>query len=480
MKTIIAILALLAATTRVCSAADPLPWPQFRGPNGSGIADGQSPPTEIGPEKNRKWKVPAPSGVSSPIVVKNMLVITAFDDGKLFTIAYDRDSGAELWRAEAPAEKIESYFKAASSPASSTSATDGQHIVSYFGSCGLFCYDLVGNELWKHELPPAETAGAFGSGVSPVIADGAVVLVRDVLKSPTILVLDARSGDVIWEKQRESICSYGTPAVWDTPQGKQIAVPGVRRMIGYDLKTGAERWYVEGMPSASCTSPVVAGGNLFFAGWSPGDPEDSEFKMPTFDDFLNEGDADKDGILSKEESQKTSMKDFFDSSDANKDGKYTREENKQQLDFMTSSRNSAFALRPGGAGNVTETHVIWKQKRGLPYVPSAIVYDGQHVMVKDGGILTAYDAETGKELYQKRALPSGSYYASPIAANGHLYFASMEEGVVTVLKGGADSPTVVTENASLGERIIATPAIADDTLYIRTDNNLWAFTNKVE
>jgi outer membrane protein assembly factor BamB len=404
-----------------------------------------------------------------------MLVITAFDDGKLYTIAYNRDGGAELWRAEAPAQKIENYFKAAGSPASSTAATDGEHIVSYFGSCGLFCYDLDGNELWKHELPTAETAGGFGSGVSPVIADGTVVLVRDVLRTPIILALDVRTGDVIWEKKRESICSYGTPVVWDTPQGKQIAMPGVRRMIGYDLKNGAERWYVEGMPSAACTSPVVADGNLFFAGWSPGDPEDSDFKMPTFEDILKEGDTDKDGILSKEESQKTQMKDFFDSSDFNGDGKYTREENQALTEFMASSRNSAFALRPGGSGNVTDSHVIWKQKRGLPYVPSAIVYEGQHIMVKDGGIVTAYDAESGEELYQKRALPSGSYYASPIAANGNVYFASMEEGVVTVLKGGTDSPEVVVENPPLGERIIATPAIADDTLYIRTDNHLWAF-----
>jgi outer membrane protein assembly factor BamB len=475
MKTTLTLLALIITTSQAIAAGTDLDWPQFRGPEGSAIAEGERPPVEIGPEKNRKWKVAAPSGVSSPIIVGDMLVITAFDSGKLYTVAYNRDDGAELWRTEAPAEKIESYFKAGGSPAASTPVTDGEHIVSYFGSCGLFCYDLQGNELWKHELPSAETAGDFGSGVSPVIADGIVVLARDVLNAPMIIALDVRNGDVIWEKKRQSTCSYSTPVVWDTPQGKQIAMPGAMRMTGYDLKTGDERWYVEGMPSACCTSPMVADGNLFFAGWSPGDPEDTEFKMPTFDDILKEGDADKDGVLTKEEAQKTSMKDFFDSSDPNKDGKITREENKQLMDFMSSSRNSAFALKPGGSGNITESHVIWKQKRGLPYVPSAIVYEGQHLMVKDGGILTAYDANTGEELYQKRALPSGSYYASPVAANGNIYFASLEEGVVTVLKGGEKSAKVVAENPSLGERIAATPAIADDTLYIRTAGHLWAF-----
>lgn len=475
MKTTTTLFALLIATTQVHAAENSLDWPQFRGPEGSAIAESEQPPVEIGPEKNLRWKVPAPSGVSSPVVVGEMLVITTFENDKLFTVAYNRADGAELWRAEAPAQKIENYFKASGSPAASTAATDGEHIVSYFGSCGLFCYDLKGNELWKHELPAAETAGGFGSGVSPIIADGAVVLVRDVLQSPTIVALDVRTGDVIWEKKRQSICSYGTPVVWDTPQGKQIAVPGVMRMIGYDLKTGAEKWYVEGMPSSCCTSPVVADGNLYFAGWSPGDPDDKDFAMPSFDDILKEGDADKDGVLSKEEAAKTAMKDFFDSSDFNKDGKYTREENKELSDFMSSSRNSAFALKPGGSGNVTESHVIWKQKRGLPYVPSAIVYEGQHVMVKDGGILTAYDVKNGEELYQKRVLPSGSYYASPIAANGRIYFASLEDGVVTVLEGGTNPAKVVVENPSLGERIIATPAIADDTLYIRTDKHLWAF-----
>src|SRR5207247_5127617 len=140
--------------------------PQFRRPNGSGVADDQHPPVELGPDKNVKWKVAVPSGLSSPIVAGDKLVITAFEDGKLYTIAYRREDGKEAWRAEAPAKQIEPYFKAEGSPAASTPATDGKRIVSYFGSCGLVCYDLTGKELWKFEMPPAATAGDFGSGVS--------------------------------------------------------------------------------------------------------------------------------------------------------------------------------------------------------------------------------------------------------------------------------------------------------------------------
>src|SRR3979411_575692 len=131
MRTMIAIVALgLFATAGL--AGDGPAWPQFRGPGGSGVADGQKPPVEFGPAKNLKWKVPAPSGLSSPIVAGDKLVVTAFDGGKLYMIAYDRATGKEAWRAEAPAVTIEAYHKTQSSPAASTPATDGKRIVSYF------------------------------------------------------------------------------------------------------------------------------------------------------------------------------------------------------------------------------------------------------------------------------------------------------------------------------------------------------------
>jgi outer membrane protein assembly factor BamB len=453
-----------------------LAWPQFRGPGASGIAAEDKPPTEIGPEKNVKWKVPVPSGVSSPIIVGDKLVVTAYENDKLYTIAYNRADGSEAWRADAKAKEIEKYLKNEGSPAASTCATDGKHIVSYFGSCGLVGYDLEGKEIWRKNMPVAQTIGGFGSGTSPVIADGLVILVRDVLKDSTILALDVATGDLKWEKPRKSNSGYSTPAIWDTPQGKQVVSPGFARMIGYDLKTGDERWHVEGMPSACCTSPITDSGNLLFAGWSPGDPEDTEMKMPTFDEFLKENDADKDkdGTLSREESLNTSMKDFFDSSDINKDGKFTRDEHESVQKFMAASKNSAFALPPGGTGDVTAS-LIWKQKKGLPYIASAIAYGGQFMMVREGGIVTTYDPSTGKELYQKRAVASGNYYASPVAANGHVYFLSLPDGECTVLKAGTSPPEVVAQNPALGERTSATPAIADDTIYIRTANHLWAF-----
>jgi outer membrane protein assembly factor BamB len=128
------------------------------------VADDQKPPVRVGPETNVKWKVPVPSGLSSPIIVGDLLVLTAFENGKLYTIAYHRADGKEVWRREAPARQIERYLKSEGSPATSTPVTDGRRIVCYFGSCGLVCYDLDGKELWNYPLPVAVTWADFGSG----------------------------------------------------------------------------------------------------------------------------------------------------------------------------------------------------------------------------------------------------------------------------------------------------------------------------
>lgn len=464
--------------TTAALGADAPAWPQFRGPGGSGVADTQKPPVEFGPDKNVKWKVKVPPGFSSPIVAGENLVLTAFENGKLYTIAYRRADGAEAWRAEAPAATIEPYHKTEGSPAASTPATDGERIVSYFGSCGLVCYDLAGKELWKFELPPPNLPGNFGSGVSPVIADGTVVLVRDEASGSKILAVDVATGSRKWEKPRQSPVSYCTPAVWDTPAGRQVVAAGHGRMVGYDLKTGDEKWSVTGMPSGCCASPVVADGALLFAGWSPGGPDDKESQMPPFDAMLQKMDKDGDGAISRAEGGKE-FEGFFDALDTNKDGKITRDEYNTLLKFMAEGKNSVFAVKAGGTGDVTTTHVLWKKTKGMPYVASAIAYRGQYVMVKDGGMVTAYDAKTGKEIYvQERAVSAGRYYASPVAANGHIYFTCLDDGTVTVLKAGADEPEVVAKNPKLGERVAATPAIADDTLYIRTAGHLYAFAAK--
>ena len=330
----------------------------------------------------------------------------------------------------------------------------------------------MGKELWKFPMPPAATAGHFGSGTSPILVDDTVVLVRDETKGSKILALDAATGSRKWEQARLSPASYCTPVVCDTPAGKQIVAAGHGRMIGYDLKSGAEKWFLNGMPAGCIPSPVAAEGTLFFAGGSNG-PDDNEMQMPTFDAMLKDLDKDNDGALSRQEAEKA-FQGYFDNQDVNKDGKITRDEWDAIVKFVSEGKNRAFALKPDGSGDMT-AHVLWMKTKGLSYIATALVYRGQVLIVKDGGIVTAYNAKTGTEVYQERAVAEGRYYASPIAANGHIYFTSLDGGAVTVLKAGSDRPEVVVKNPTLGERTAATPAIADDTLYIRTDKHLYAF-----
>ena len=138
------------------------------------------------------------------------------------------------------------------------------------------------------------------------------------------------------------------------------------------------------------------------------------------------------------------------------------------------AQNVAIAVKPGGKGDVTKTHVKWIHRRdNLPTVPSPLVYEGVLYMVKSGGILTSLDAKTGKQLRRGRLRGDGNYYASPVAGDGKVYLAS-ERGVVSVLKATGQWETLSTYN--FGERIMATPVIADGKFYLRTDNALYCFT----
>lgn len=154
-------------------------WPQFRGPNASGVSDTAKPPAEFGPGKNQLWKITVPAGASSPSVWGDRIFLTTFDGKTLATHCYARRDGKLLWKRPAPAEQLEEFHASEGSPASATPATDGNTVVSYFGSCGLVAYDFNGKELWQHKLPVIQSPGSFGSGGSPVLAGGLVLVNRD-------------------------------------------------------------------------------------------------------------------------------------------------------------------------------------------------------------------------------------------------------------------------------------------------------------
>ncbi len=445
-------------------------WPRFRGPAGSGVADTEKPPVEFGPEKNVLWKAAVPSGPSSPCIWGARIFLTAFDGGKLWTLCLDRATGKELWRRDAGAEKIEAYLEGQGSPAASTPACDGERVVVYFGSCGLISYDLEGKELWRHKLPVAETNNDFGSGTSPILAEGLVILVRDLRADSAILAVDAATGKQVWKTERAGMATgYSTPMIWEHDGVKEIVAPGGLAMKAYNVSDGAERWVVRGLSAVNCGSPVSSGGMLYLAGWSPAG---TDMPMPTFDDMLK-ADASGDGKLSEKEVDATPLKGFFKSNDTNHDGFITRDEWEGMINYLKKGKNRMVAVKPGGKGDITDSHVAWERKKGLPYVPSALLYRGAIFLVKDGGMVSSFDAASGEPRYEQQRIGlDGSFYASPVAADGRIYLVNLNGKAAAISAG--DKPEVLSR-ADFGERVAATPAIADDTLFVRTETKLFAF-----
>jgi len=462
--------ALVALSSAVLAA--PPEWPQFRGPNCTGVAaSAAKPPIEFGPEKNLRWKTGLPSGASSPVIAGDRIFLTGFSDGKLETLALKRSDGTILWRHAAQTEGIEPFFEKSGTPAAPSCATDGEHVVSYFGSCGLLCYDLDGRELWTVKMPVVKLSDAFGSGSSPVIHDGRVYLLRDEEGDfRGLFAYDVKSGRELWRAPRtEFRNSYGTPVLWDGV----IVTLGDLRAKAYDAGTGAERWLVRGLCSYPCTTPAAGpDGRLYVATWSTGSANEP---VPEYDVLLSLYDKDKGGNLAAAELVGTPLHDFLFIMDDDKNGILEREEWEDMRTSMRAGHNVVLAIKPGGHGDITDSHVAWKNERGSPYVSSPLAADGRLFLTKDGGFATCYNAPTGEILYEKQRLGAdGDYYASPIAAAGRIYACS-SRGTVVVCKS-TDSLEVLARN-NLNEPIAATPAIVGDTIYIRTATHIWAFAS---
>ncbi|MBL9190636.1 MAG: PQQ-binding-like beta-propeller repeat protein [Opitutaceae bacterium] len=472
-RTALAVLATLGAGALFAADAS-AHWPQFRGANASGLAAGANPPLKVGPTDAVVWSVEVPWSPSSPAIWGDRIFLTTWRDGLLETRCHNRADGKLQWARGVKPAAVEDFHRSDGSPAASSPATDGRHVVSYFGSFGLICHDVDGLELWRLPLPLALSAGQYGSGTSPIIVGDRVVLCRDLHRFSTLLAVDVKTGRKLWETPRpEASGSFGTPVHWKNNGVDEVVIAANSRLKGFDLKTGRERWVVENVTGYVCTTPVIEEGMLFFAAWS-NDTADSP--LPTWEEFYKKYDKNGDGIVTFDEIAEASI-DYWRGVDANRDGKFSKED----WDIMSAeaktmrSENVIVAVKPGGTGNITESHVAWRFRKGLPYVPSPVAYGGRIYFVKDGGILTSLDAKTGEPAYVQERIANapGGYYASLVAADGRLYVASLP-GKLTVIKAGGDKPEIL-HQADFGERILATPAIVGDQLYVRTTTKLWAF-----
>lgn len=450
-------------------------WTQFRGPNASGIADGNPDlPVEFDSKTNVVWKTALPPGHSSPAVGKDSIFVTAIENEKLFTISLDRATGRILWRREAPRPRKQLIERPANSPVSATPVTDGRNVYVFFQDFGLLAYGSDGGELWRIALGPFNNP--FGHGASPVLTGDTLLMNCDQDTGSFLLAVDRKTGKTRWRTDRpHAQRGYSTPVLYRAADGtQQVIVAGSYRLSGYDLSTGKESWYIRRLPWQIKPTPVLAGDIVYFTTWAGESEPGEQENIPSFEEALTKLDTNKDGKLAKNEITDPKAQARFDEYlDLDNTG-FLEEHDWKQFQERRLGENAVRAYRLGGRGDITDTHLLWKSSKSLPNVPSPLVYQGVVYLLKEGGILTAYNAKTGELLKQARLQGApGDYYSSPIAADGRIYICS-EEGKVVVIAAGAQWQ-VIRINA-LDDECKATPAIVDNKLYVRTRGALYCFS----
>ena len=455
----------------VLSSLHAADWTRFRGPDGLGVVETSGIPDEFGPETNVVWKTPLPMGKSSPVFTADRIFLTSHENEKLFTLCLDRETGRILWRREAPSRRLEKMH-GLNDEASSSPVTDGENVYVFFGGFGMLSYGPDGNERWRRPMGPF--TNFHGMGASPVLDGNKLLMVVDQDIDAYVVAINKADGKTAWKTERpDMVHSFSTPIVYRPAGGpSELVVPGSYQMVSYAVETGKELWRVRGLTYQVKSIPVIEGDTLYFNGWAPGGMPSRRLVLPKFPEMLATYDADKDSKLSKAEVPKEWHPGNWPMQDLDKDTVFNAREWKYYSARRTST-NSTMAVKLGGRGDVTDTHVLWQHQKSLPDVPSVLLYRGVLYQVKKGGIVTSLDPKTGKVLKMGRLRDAlDDYYASPVATNGKVYMASMA-GKVSVLKAAGEWEVLHTND--FGEDIFATPAILDGRMYLRTSKNLYCF-----
>jgi len=430
---------------------DPRPgidWPQFRGIAAAGVAEGVDPPASWDMTKgtNVLWKTPIPGlGLSSPVVWRDRVFLTTAISGRkdatlkpgLYgdidsvpddtshewrVYALDKKTGAILWQrtAHTGVPKVKRHMK--NSHANSTVATDGERIAVFFGSEGLYVYDMDGQLLWQKDFGVLDAGfymapeAQWETGSSPIIHDGLIVIQADVQKGSFLAAFDARTGAEKWRVSRTDVPTWSTPTVYRVNGRTQLAVNGMREAGGYDLQTGERVWKLSGGGDIPVPTPVASDGLIYI--------------------------TNAHGPLAP-----------------------------------------VYAIRDTASGDVTLANgatnnagVAWSYPRDGGYMCTPLVYRGLVYIVKFNGVLSAYDARTGERRFQERlAGGTSAFTASPVASGGKVYLAN-EDGQVWVLKAGPMFEVLSTND--MGASVLATPAISEGRLLVRTQGELVALGSR--
>jgi outer membrane protein assembly factor BamB len=456
-----AVAALLAGMLGITAKAAEGPvWPRFRGPNGSGQSQARGLPTEFGTNRNLAWRIAVPPGNSSPVVAEKRVFLTGFESNRLLTCCLNLQDGHRLWQQSLESARVEKKSPP-NDAASSTPVTDGRNLYALFSAFGLVAYSPEGRELWRTPLGPFTQPHGMAS--SPVLADAAIIVVADQVQDSFIAAFDATTGRQKWRTPRPSfVGGYSTPLV----RGDEIVVSGPAELTGYSAKTGERRWLAPKMGVMPIGSPVCDGDYIFA----------NNEAVPPFEALARDMKADrnKDGKITPEEFPDPSFKEAVLAIDrvyGNGDGAIDQSEWDGALHLMrTLNALVAFRIEQSTPGE------LWRNTRKLADSASLLLYENVLYLVKDGGLLSSVDTQTGEVLRQER-LPGleGRIFASPVAADGKLFVVN-EAGKIAVVKAGRDWQ-LLTLNA-VGEKCYATPALVHDTILVRSRNSLWAFRNR--
>lgn len=463
---------LLVATVlfAVGGSAAAQEWPRFRGPNGSGVSTSTGLPAEFGPAKNVVWKTAVPFGRSSPVVAGERIYLTASDGQNLIVLCLKRADGSILWRREVTRARTTPIYKA-NDAASPSPVTDGKNVYAFFPDLGLISFDAKGKERWRAPLGPFNSF--YGLAASPILAGNTLLMLCDARTNPFLIAVDAGTGKTRWRVERKDTRfeGYATPVLYEPKGGPaQVIVLGANRLDAYSVKSGEHLWWLGGLGYFPVASPVVQGDLLIANTYGSDAPEG-----PTFDEFLK-SDADKNGRLSREEMKSSAeMYEHFNGVDVNMDGYVTREE----WDAMRNGAVGEYgmvAARLGGRGDVTKSAVVWRDKKVYNSMPSLLVYNDVLYVSKNAGIIAAFNPASGAPLKVERPKdPPGEYFASPVAADGKVYFVG-SSGKIVVLKAGPQWEFLAIND--MAEECEATPAIAGSRLFIRTKSALYSFGAK--
>ena len=419
-------------------------WPSFRGRDAAGVAEKQNLPDTWNPAtgENILWRTPIPGlAHSSPIVWGDTLFVTSaisskgnatfkpglYGDGdasddrsphRWMLYAINKRTGKIRWERIAAQGEPRNKRHIKSTYASASPATDGRIVVAWFGSQGIHAYDFDGGLRWSVDLGRVDMgaydipAYEWGPASSPIIWNNLVIVQCDTQADSFLLALNAETGETVWKTDRQELPSWGTPTIVTTAAGPELITNASNLVRGYDPKTGRELWTLGGSSKITAPTPIFANGlHIIASGRGPERP--------------------------------------------------------------------IFAVKAGARGDITlakdataNSQVAWSKTGRGAYMSTPLVYRGIVYMLNNNGVFDTYELETGKEIYRQRLPLVGSgFSASPVAADGKLYLPN-EDGEILVIEAGATFKHIATN--SMGEMVMATPALSDGVMYVRGVSTLFA------